>query len=377
MFYQKKEKLKNKNKIFKFISSHKEFNKQSITEALDFSFPTVTKFIDEFLKLGIINEIGFIEGKSGRKSLTYRFNPNNLLSVGIKVEVDRISLILINLNGQEIKKSEIYNNFFNDVNFVNFIVTELKKFLYNFSDYKKIRGIGISLPGIVNDITKQFEIGTNFQLFSKDMKFIEDEMQLPVYLINEANAGVFAEYILSNYIHDNLAYISIDTGVGAGIIINGKLYQGSHSQAGEIGHISVIPNGKKCSCGNFGCLERYCSNTSLVESFKNEFKLESLKLYEIFSLKLHETEQGKEILNTYISYLASAIRTFQLIFDLNKIIVGGEICYFTDEFNFKERLKAEVFNNVFCKDDTILEFSKYGDLSNLFGAALLPFKEFL
>lgn len=377
MFYQKKEKIKNKQKIFKYISSNREFNKQDIANTLNFSFPTVTKFIDEFLVLGIIEEIGSLEGKSGRKSLTYKFNPNSLFSIGIKLEVNRITFILINLNGQEIRKYDIFNNFFNNSNFVNYIVTELKKFLSNFNHLDKIRGIGISLPGIVNDITKQFEIGTNFQLFSKDMKFIENEMKLPVFLINEANAGVFAEYILSNYSYNNLGYISIDTGVGSGLILNGKLYFGSHSQAGEIGHISIIPNGKPCTCGNSGCLERYCSNTSLIESFESKFKLENLKLSDIFSLKLHLTKEGKKIIDMYILYLASSIRTLQLIFDLDKIIIGGEICYFKDEFEFEEKLNLNILNNIFFKNSELLEFSKYGDLSNLFGAALLPFKDFL
>lgn len=374
MGYQKKEKLKNKNKIFKYILLNKIFNKQDISETLNLSFPTVTKYIEEFLKQNIIEEIGTQNSKHNRPSITYKFNPNSLYSIGIKLEVNRVSFIITNILGETLRKNEIHNNFYNNQNFSKYIVQQLKLFLHGFEDQNKFIGIGISLPGVVDDTSKKFEIGTNFQIFSQDMKFIEDEMKLPIFLMNEANAGIFGEYILNNFTHKNLAFISIDTGIGAGIVINNKIYEGDNFKAGEIGHISIVPDGKECSCGNFGCFERYCSNTALINDFKENFNLEINSLNDIFFNDLHNTSIGKEILKKYTKHLARAIQTVLLIFDLNKIIIGGEICYYKDYFNLEDNLKNLIFNNLFCKDKNILEFSQHGESSNLIGAGLAPFK---
>lgn len=374
MSYQRKEKLKNKNEIFKYISLNKIFNKQDISENLNLSFPTVTKYIEEFLEQNIIEEIGIQNSRYNRPSATYKFNPNSLYSIGIKLEVNRVSFIITNVLGEILRKNEIHNNFYNNQNFSKYIVQQLKLFLQGFEEQNKLIGIGISLPGIVDDTFKKFEIGTNFQIFSQDMKFIEEEMKLPIFLMNEANAGIFGEYILNNFTHKNLAFISIDTGIGAGIVLNNKIYEGDNFKAGEIGHISIVPDGRECSCGNTGCFERYCSNTALINDFNENFDLKISSLNDIFFNNLHNTPIGKDILKKYTKHLARAIQTLLLIFDLNKIIIGGEICYYKDYFNLEDNLKNLVFNNLFCKDEDILEFSKYGESSNLIGAGLAPFK---
>ncbi|MGL6113792.1 MAG: ROK family protein [Cetobacterium sp.] len=378
MGYQKNEKIKNKNKIFKYISSQKEFNKQDITDNLSLSFPTVTKYIEEFLSLNIISELGMKNSKYNRPAMSYKFNSNSLYSIGIKLEINKISFILINLKGKIIQKEEINNNFYNNPNFIKYILHHLKLFIQNFKDKNKIIGIGISLPGVVNNISKVFEIGTNFKIFSQDMKIIEQEMELPVYLINEANAGVFGEYILHNYAYKNLSYISIETGIGVGIILDNQIYEGDNFKAGELGHISIIPKGRSCSCGNKGCFEKYCSNLALVEDFKESFPKEYIQsLQDIFFNNLHEDPIGKKILETYVENLARGIQTFMLLFDLNKIIIGGEICNYKNYFNFQELLNSYICTNVFCTNKNIIEFSSQGNDSNLIGAALITFKDFL
>ncbi|MCJ8343155.1 MAG: hypothetical protein MJH09_09975, partial [Cetobacterium sp.] len=97
MLYQKTAKIKNKNKIFKYMIQKKEFNKQDIVDKLNLTFPTVTKYIDEFLELEIIKKEGMKLSKNNRPSMTYKFNEDSLYSIGIKIEVNRITFIIINI----------------------------------------------------------------------------------------------------------------------------------------------------------------------------------------------------------------------------------------------------------------------------------------
>ena len=161
--------------------------------------------------------------------------------------------------------------------------------------------------------------------------------------------------------------------MGAGIVIDGNLYKGHSSKAGEFGHFTVENHGKKCNCGNEGCLEMYCSNRALVKAFEKEFNLSNLSFIEIFSKNLADTEKGKEILEKYTDYLASGIRNLLFLLDLDRVIIGGLISNYSHYI--KESLEKKVFNNIFFEDKSILEFSKYGDFSNLIGAAFLPFND--
>ena len=371
VIYQKKEKMKNINRVYQFISQNKFFTKKEIADSLDISFPTVAKIINLLLDKKIVIDKGYSDNNIKRKASLYEYNPNSFYSIGIKIELSSVSFILINLNGDEIKKTVIIKNFFNDENFVFYIMEELKLFLKNFPYQNLITGIGISLSGIVDKILK---IGTNFNLFEKNMEIIENTFSLPIYLINEANAGAVGEFFLNRTLKEqNIVFISIDSGVGAGIVIDGNLYKGHSSKAGEFGHFTVENHGKKCNCGNEGCLEMYCSNRALIKAFEEEFNLSNLSFIEIFSKNLADTENGRRILVKYTDYLASGIRNLLFLLDLDRVIIGGLISNYSHYI--KDPLEKKVFNNIFLEDKSILEFSKYGDFSNLIGAAFLPFND--
>ncbi|MDP0507224.1 MAG: ROK family protein [Fusobacterium sp. JB019] len=376
LIYQKKEKFKNINRAYSYIAKNNIFTKKELSTSLNVSFPTATKIINILLEKEIIVDSGFSNENIKRKALLYKYNPNSFYSIGIKVELHSISFILINLSGIEIKKTVIVKEFFNDNNFVSYISEQLKMFLLNFEYKNKIIGIGISLSGIVNNDKKIFEIGTNFNIFAKNFDILEETFNLPVYLINEANAGAMGEFFLNETgDFNNLAFISIESGIGAGIILNGNLYSGSTSKAGEFGHFTVELNGRACNCGNHGCLETYCSNEALIKSFEEEFNFKNLSFVEIFSKKLYEKEKGKKILDEYTTYLASSIRSLLFLLDLDKIIIGGLIANYKNII--EEALTKKIFNNIFFKNNNILEFSNYGDFSNLIGAAFLPVSHFL
>lgn len=374
IIYQKKEKMKNINRVYQFISQNKFFTKKEIADSLNISFPTVAKIINLLLDKKIVIDKGYSDNNIKRKASLYEYNPNSFYSIGIKIEVSSVSFILINLNGDEIKKTVIIKNFFNDENFVFYIMEELKLFLKNFPYQNLITGIGISLSGIVDNESKILKIGTNFNLFEKNMEIIENTFSLPIYLINEANAGAIGEFFLNRTLKEqNIVFISIDSGVRAGIVIDGNLYKGHSSKAGELGHFTVENHGKKCNCGNEGCLEMYCSNRALIRAFEEEFNLSDLSFVEIFSKNLAYTEKGKKILEKYTDYLASGIRNLLFLLDLDRVIIGGLISNYSHYI--KEPLEKKVFNNIFLEDKSILEFSKYGDFSNLIGAAFLPFND--
>lgn len=377
VIYQKREKMRNENRTFRFLIDIREFNKLEISQYLNISIPTVTKIVDKFLKDKLIIEIGTEQGKLGRKATRYRFNPDAYFSIGIKIEKDYLSMILTNLDGTILKRTTIHEEFGNEENFIFLIINELKKFLWEFDKKSSLKGIGIVLPGVVDPAKPFIKLGNSFAISTESLKEIEEEFEIPIYLGNEANAGALGEYLMNSHeLADvkNMLFLSIDTEIGSGIIIDKVLYRGGkESKAGEIGHITVVPDGRECSCGFKGCLDQYCSNIALVKDFRDTFNYNFEEYDEIFQSEYIDTPKGKEIIGNYVKYLARGILPALLLLNPDKIVIGGKICNYKEYF--EEPLKELLFkNNSFYDNPDILEFSTLADTAPLLGAAFLPLR---
>ncbi|MCF7832512.1 MAG: ROK family protein [Candidatus Marinimicrobia bacterium] len=134
-----------------------------------------------------------------------------------------------------------------------------------------IMGIGIGSPGLLNPETGQLKVVTNIPNLNGIYlaKGISDHLNKPAFLDNDVNAMSLGEfYYGSGKGKKNVIALTVGTGVGGGIILNGELYRGTTFTAGEIGHMSIARDGKYCGCGNYGCLERYVGKDGIIERFE-------------------------------------------------------------------------------------------------------------
>jgi len=135
---------------------------------------------------------------------------------------------------------------------------------------KKIKGAGVGSPGTVNPETGQLTFVANLQMLNNYYlgPALEKAIGLPVFIDNDANAMVLGEfYYGAAKGYKNIIGMTLGTGIGGGIIIDGRLYRGSTYSAGEIGHMSIETNGLLCNCGNYGCIERYVGREGIVSRF--------------------------------------------------------------------------------------------------------------
>ena len=132
---------------------------------------------------------------------------------------------------------------------------------------ENLLGLGISLQGTVD--FKTGIVKYCYLLGIKDFNLKErfEYLNVPVYVDNEANLSAYYEFLNRKDTLKNLLYVSITDGLGLGIIINGKIYRGDNNSSGEMGHMKIAINGKKCKCGAKGCLEAYTSMNSLIDNY--------------------------------------------------------------------------------------------------------------
>ncbi len=243
-----------------------------------------------------------------------------------------------------------------------------------------ITHIGFGFPGSVID-----GLATADNLPLKDvpfLKLLEERIDLPLSLDNDANCAALAEIKWGNTNdYKNIVLVTLGTGIGGGVILDGKIYRGI-SYAGEVGHITIGGiHGHKCNCGSRGCWEQYASATALVRDAKRaaEENKDSL-LYSIrkeagdsFNGKnfFEAYNQGcpvaKSVFSEYLDWLATGIVSLIYVFDPDAILLAGGITKQGE--SFISELRKRVFSVVDAK--TKIEVSQFQDDAGAIGAALL------
>lgn len=368
----------NRKKILNLLVEKREYTKQNISKAVGVSIPTVISNINELIEEGLVVAAGVEGSTGGRKPIIVRFLPDSKYSFGVEFMPNNVRVILVNLDA-EIK----FETDFSVENFKNIdgIIQKIHEIITNvvgqkIISTKDILGIGFSLPGTVNEDSLNLELAPNIGMKNVDFSKFSHILEFPIFIENEANAAALGELNLGIAKKmKNLVYLSINEGIGAGVVIQDHLYKGKNKRAGELGHMTIVPNGKPCNCGRKGCLEQYASKKALIESYNNKSSKTVDTLSEFFS-KVQEKESVSMLeLEKYINFLAIGIQNIVLFLDPHYVVLGGEIGEFS-EYYLKE-LKEKVFveNSFYNNTDLKIFTANLKKDSSILGAALLPMQK--
>ncbi|MEK6850229.1 MAG: ROK family protein [Nanoarchaeota archaeon] len=230
----------------------------------------------------------------------------------------------------------------------------------------QINGVGIGIPGELNRITGIVYFMPNLPIWKNIpiKKLLEKKLKLRVEIENDANCSALAEARLRRI--KNLIYLGIGTGLGGGIIMDGKIYHGKET-AGELGHMIINFNGPKCSCGSNGCLESYVSARGAATIAKRVCRQKMTSL-EIYTKAAAGDKKAIECYNEFGKYLGIGISNISNIFDPKKIIIGGGLSN-ASRFFLNSALK-EMKSRTLMKNLPKVEISNLKD-SGIIGASLL------
>ncbi len=251
-----------------------------------------------------------------------------------------------------------------------------------------LSGIGIGAPGTVDGKAGVVLYSNNLNWYNVPLSAdIEAIAGVPAFMTNDANAAALGEYAYgAGRQYDNVIFVTLGTGVGGGIIIDGKIYEGLCGAGAELGHMGIEMNGELCSCGRRGCLEAYASTSALVRQAKRymaEHKdtamwalcnNDSEKMNgRVFFQAVRDGDLGaKAVYDRYLDYLASGLTSFANIFRPDAIILGGGIS--AEGTLLTEPLRERMDQDIFGGNDYATVQLLTSDLANdagLFGAAKL------
>jgi len=376
----------NQKKILALLREKRELSKQEIAEETSLSIPTVTMNVSRLLDLGLVEEAGVSASRGGRKPMIIRFLPDSRYAFGVDFSSNHLTssnlirVILVNL-AAEIKAESTFE--YQDFPSVSQIIAQVKKVAEKILSERRIprqmvMGIGFSLPGTVNERKLLLEQAPNLPpglgMNALDFRKFRTLFPFPIFIENEANAAAYAELLLGAARGKrSLVFLSINRGIGAGIVVGGRVFKGNNKRAGTVGHITMETQGIRCTCGRRDCWEIYAASGALIRNYRRISGKELKDTQQFSSLLEAGDSAALEVWEAYLEHLAIGINNIILSLDPHSLIIGGEISSFGDRL--LEPLRAKVFaqNPFFTSDDLEIVLSRLKADASILGVALLPF----
>lgn len=307
----------NRKMVFDIVRKKRSVTRVELSEMTGMSGPSIMAIVNEFIEKGILTVTGKKSGSVGRSPVTMIFNPDVLLSIGIEFEGNTLSAGLVNLDG-EIRfqtlvrvPSNLGDSFFEALcKSIDKLQGMLEK---EGLDYN---GIGFGIPGVVDPDDKIVYfapyVGVQEPVdISEQIHKLAERYQKPVFIENDVNASAIGEYYVRQIHEDveDILFISIGAGIGAGIILDGKLRRGSRGMCGEIGY-SLKDADSVVSRKQTGWLEEHISYEMLCSKFA-EYGTNGIVSQEM-------TAYITEILSPFIANLVNTL-------DIRQVVLGGEL----------------------------------------------------
>lgn len=242
-----------------------------------------------------------------------------------------------------------------------------------------IRGVGVGVPGVVNARAGRVDYSANLPFDNTDVQgFLENALGLPVRIGNDANCATVGEYYAGSGIGcRNMVMVTLGTGIGGGIIINGQLYDGTRGDGAEIGHMITHADGHPCPCGQTGCFEQYASVSALVaatekaaaeypDSLLAEKAAAGVDGKTAFAAAREGCPAAAAVIDGWLSELAAGLRALRMVFAPDMLVLAGGIV------NEGEALLRPLLEK--CGDAPVM-LAKLKNTAGVIGAAMLQYKE--
>ena len=359
----------NRNRIFRYICRNGRSSNPSIASALKMSLPTVLQNTRELQEAGLLYDAGELDSTGGRKAKTVNVVADYRCSVGIDITRNHIVMVLTNLVGANVDRERICFPFRDEESYYQYMRKILQDFLErNHVPEERILGVGISVPGIVNHVADRIDRSHVLGLEDYPLGRIAAYIPYKTWFLNDASAGAFAEGFHAPE-DDHFFYLSLNNTVGGCFYDRKKLFEGDHYRSGEVGHTILIPDGRRCYCGQCGCADPYCSALRLAETEENNN-------LELFFEKLREgrsMEAGRW--KEYVHHVAMLIHNIHMTLDCD-IIIGGYVGSAMGDFI--EDIRREVRQmDLFDQEASYLRPCVFKISESAFGVALSEIEDFI
>ncbi|MGN7948406.1 ROK family protein [Microbacterium sp. 22215] len=236
-----------------------------------------------------------------------------------------------------------------------------------------IESVGVGIPGLVDADTGRVLHAVNLGVESLDLAGLAGrQLGIPVRVENDVKAAALGAAVLRG-IEGSMAYLNLGTGVAAGIVVDGTIWRGARGTAGEVGHLSVDPNGRLCGCGQRGCIETFCGGGALARAWDRPG---ALPVRDILDSADAGDEHAIALRADLFHGGAAAVRALVLSADVERVIIGGGLTSLGDRLHagIRAALRSGAEASAFMRSlhlDERIELLPAGSPAAAFGAAVV------
>ena len=291
--------------------------RQTLAETIGVSMPTLYQNLNELMEEGLVADSGEEQSTGGRKARGLDIVADARFSVGIALTEKSLRLVAANLRLEELA----YRTVPFDVRAcLDGTAPKIAAYLEDFLndnpslERERLLGVGVTVPGLVSEDHQTLFVAPTLELRDIPLRELLGDIPCPVYVDNDGSASGHAECFVRRSSW-NMAYLSLENGVGGAVLVGGSPYGGDHSRSGEFGHICVEPGGLRCSCGKLGCLEPYCSPLRIEKNL-------GVSTEEFFQGVAAHVPEYEALLYDMLRHLAVAVSDIRMTLDCD-VVLGG------------------------------------------------------
>lgn len=321
----------NKSIILNKIRTNAPISRAEIAKETKLTPPTVSSNVRELIEQGLVKESELGVSQGGRKPTMLLINNKAFYVIGVDAGPEKIECILSDLSGKIVgRMSKKLRTPITNGQFLKNLKESVSQVIQTATvDTEKIVGIGVAMHGVVEVETGTSLYAPNLGLINVPIKEeLEREFELEVKVENDARAMALGESWFGDHggLTSMLA-INLGRGVGAGLVIDGKLYHGAQDIAGEVGHMTIDLHGEICECGNRGCLQTFATGPAIAKragKFINE-KDVPITGERVYELALGGNEDCIKILQESGVTIGIGLANLIHIINPEKIVLGGGV----------------------------------------------------
>jgi predicted NBD/HSP70 family sugar kinase len=351
----------NRTNVYQLLRRHDGLTRQDIVRQLGLSLPTIVNNINDLRHEGLIKEEGIIGNTGGRRAKTYIFDKNARAAVGLDVTRDYVIAVMVNLSGEINCRKQVWIKYDRTDAYYRALGNVVKAMVAAAGfDKERIVGVGIGVPGLVTEDNQTVFYGEILKFTGATRAEFSKYIPYETALFNDASAAGFGEFWIREE-PGSAFYISLSNNIGGAVIIENHILGGIHFHSGEIGHLTLHPNGRLCYCGQKGCVDPYLATTVLSGACEGG-------LAAFFKLLEANDENTRALWDVYLDDLALAVSNVQRLFDCT-VILGGYIAEYIDPYLPELKTRAAKRNS-FDHNADYIDICRYKTWSIAAGAAL-------
>lgn len=329
----------NYHKILEAIIRNGCISRADLAKELGLTKATVSSQVQALIQDGLAEETGSQQTSKGRRPIMLKFCGSHAHVLSMDIGLHKINLLLSDLLGQHCYSRQISWNQERE-QLLSVLLDTIEYIIKNpRQENQQIIGICLGIHGVVYENEILFTPYYNLEHMPLKQA-LEQHFSLPVWIENEANLSALGEKTFSFGV-SNLVNISVHSGIGLGIIMDGHLYTGADGFAGEFGHTIIEPQGRPCPCGNQGCLEQYASETAILRKYNQLKNTSDSTIDDLVADYLKKEGAALFAISDFVTYMAMGINNIVNIFNPQLIVINSTITAYLPDVteNIYEKLK--------------------------------------